>query len=182
MPRKRKVPRSARSIRQKNRKYETQCNNMEAFSDSIPPSNNQPLNVEPQVVACDQKISTRASLRLKRKREQSYETYYQDPQAKRAKVKDSYLKNPEVKCKQVKVSFNKDRQAKRDKVKAAFDKDRVKKRAQVKSLYYRNPQVKKANIKARYWKNAATKRVASNLLARAKRVLNPKAKKIENKA
>ena len=67
MPRKRKVPRSARSIRQKNHKYETQCNNMEASSDSIiPPLNNQPLNVEPQVVACDQKISTRASLRLKR--------------------------------------------------------------------------------------------------------------------
>ena len=45
----------------KNRKYKMQCNNMEASSDSIPPSNNQPLNVEPQVFACDQKISTRAS-------------------------------------------------------------------------------------------------------------------------
>ena len=65
--------------------------------------NNQPRNVEPQVVACDQKISTRASLRLKRKREQSYEAYHEDPQAKRAKVKALYVKNPEVKCKQVGV-------------------------------------------------------------------------------
>ena len=114
MPRKRKVPRSARSIRQKNRKYETQCNNIEASSDSIPPSNNQPLNVvEPQVVACEQKISTRTSLRLKRKREQSYETYHQNPQAKCAKVKDSYLNNPEVKRKQVKTTYDRNPEGKR---------------------------------------------------------------------
>ena len=59
MPRKRKVPRSARSIRQKNRKYETQCNNMEASSDNVSPSNNEPLNVEPQVVACDSSLCHR---------------------------------------------------------------------------------------------------------------------------
>ena len=50
----------------------------------------------------------------------------------------------------------------------------------MKSLYYRNSQVKKANVKAHYW--TSTKRVASKFLARAKRALNPIAKKMENKA
>ena len=47
--------------------------------------------------SCNNNEGTRASLRLKRKREQSYEAYHENPQAKR------------------------------DKVKAAFDKDRAKK-------------------------------------------------------
>ena len=216
MPRKQKAPQSARSKRQKNHDFqEKKRKNMEVSSNIQSPNDSKPLQTECHVAnanSCNNNEGTRASLRLKRKREQSYEAYHEDPEAKCAKVKASYDRNPQVKRDKVKAAFDKDRQAKRDKVKAAFDKDwqvkrdkvkaafdkdrqakqnkvkaafdkdRAKKRAQVKALYDRNPQVKKNNVKAHYWRNPATKRVASKLLARAKRALNPIAKKMENKA
>ena len=120
MPRKRKTPQSAHSKRQKN--FDFQEKKRKCMEVSSSPNESQPLQMECHVVSTDNNRSTRASLSLKKKREQSYEAYHKNPQDKRDKVK------------------------------------------------------------AHYWKNAATKRVASKLLARAKRALNPIAKKIENKA
>ena len=237
MPRKRKAPpQSARSKRQKyldfkekrkdmelssNNQSSNDCKplqrechvgsvNIEVSSNNQSSNDSKPLQMECHVASvnsCNNNKGTRASLRLKIKREQQQK--YLDFQEKRHKDMEvssinqssnestraslrlkrkreqsyeSYHKNPEVKRAKVKSIFNKDRQAKRIKVKAAFDKDRAKKRAQMKSLYYRNPQVKKNNVKASYWKNPATKRVASKLLDRAKRALNPIAKKMRNKA
>ena len=203
MPRKRKAPQSARSKWQKY--LEKKHKDMEVFSNSQSSNDSKPLQTECHVAdanSCNNNKSTRATLRLKRMREQSYEAYHEEPQAKHNKVKATYDRNPEVKCSQVKAAFNKDReakcsqvkaafdkdrqakrnqvkaafnknqQAKQDKVKAAFDKDRVKKQAQMKLLYYTNPQAKKGNVKARYWKNPATRCVASKLLARARCALN----------
>ena len=186
MPQKQKIPQSTRSKRQKNLDFqEKKRKNIEVSSNSQSPNDSKPLQTESHVTnanSCNNNESTGASLRLKRKREQSYEAYHEDPQAKCNKVKATYDRNPQVKRSQVKAAFNKDHQAKQNKVKAAFDKDRAKKRAQMKALYDRNPQVKRANGKACYWRNPATKRVASKLLDRAKRALNSMAKKMKNKA
>ena len=123
MPRKRKAPQSARSKRQKNFDFqEKKRKRMEVSSNNQLPNDSQPLQMECHVVSTDNNRSTRASLHLKKKREQSYEAYHKNPQDK-------------------------------------WDK-----------------------VKARYWKNPATKRVASKLLDRAKRALNPIAKKMRNKA
>ena len=123
MPRKRKAPQSAHSKRQKYLDFkEKKRKRMEVSSNNQSPNDSQPLQMECHVISTDSNRSTRASLRLKKKREQSYEAYHKNPQDKRDKVK------------------------------------------------------------ARYWKNPATKRVASKLLARAKRALKPMAKIMENKA
>ena len=108
MPRKRKAPQSARSKWQKY--LEKKHKDMEVFSNSQSSNDSKPLQTECHVAdanSCNNNKSTRASLQLKRKREQSYEAYHEDPQAKRNKVKATYDRNPEVKRSQVKIKIGK---------------------------------------------------------------------------
>ena len=67
---------------------------MEVSSNNQSPNDSQPLQMECHVISTNGNRSTRASLRLKKKREQSYEAYHKNPQDKRDKVKARYWKNP----------------------------------------------------------------------------------------
>ena len=115
MPRKRKAPpQSARSKRQKNFDFqEKKRKRMEVSSNNQSSNDSQPLQMECHVISTDSNRSTRASLRLKKKREQSYEAYHNNPQAKRDKVKALYHKNPQAKKGNVKARYWKNPATKR---------------------------------------------------------------------
>ena len=134
---------------------------MEVSSNGQSSNDSKPLQTECHVAdanSCSNSKSTRASLRLKRKREQSYEAYHEEPQAKCNKVKATYDRNPEVKRSQVKAAFNKDREAKRSQVKAAFNKDREAKCSQVKAAFNKDRQAKRNQVKAAFNKDRQAKR------------------------
>ena len=98
---------------------------MEVSSNNQSSNDSKPLQTECHVASansCNNDEGTRASLHLKGKREQSYEAYHEDPQAKRKKVKDYYDENPQAKRDQVKACYIRNPQAKRDKVKASYQK------------------------------------------------------------
>ena len=59
---------------------------MEASSNNQSSNDSKPLQMA-SANSCNNNKSTRASLHLKRKREQSYESYHENPEVKRAKVK-----------------------------------------------------------------------------------------------
>ena len=82
---------------------------MEVSSINQSSNDSKPLQMEWHVASansCNNNKSTRASLHLKRKREQSYESYHENPEVKRAKVKAIFNKNPQAKRDKVKAHYN----------------------------------------------------------------------------
>ena len=99
---------------------------MEVSSNNQSSNDSKPLQMEWHVASansCNNNKSTRASLHLKRKREQSYESYHENPEVKRAKVKAIFNKNPQAKRDKVKAHYNRNPQGKYDSVKVAFNND-----------------------------------------------------------